>query len=101
MQQICFTEDVGPGEARAYTVELTGVLVCNVNGAFYCVENICTHDGSPLDQGTLDGSYITCPRHGAVFDVTTGAVVQLPAVLPLPTYRTEVRGNALLVDVMN
>src|SRR3712207_9141244 len=56
------------------------VALCNVSGEFYAIEDVCTHDAGPLDQGELIGSQIKCPRHGAKFDVTTGKALTLPAV---------------------
>ncbi len=75
------------------------MLLCNVDGTIYAVEDVCTHDGAPLDQGELEGSCIVCPRHGARFDVTSGAALTLPAVLPLPTYPVRIEGDAVYVDV--
>jgi 3-phenylpropionate/trans-cinnamate dioxygenase ferredoxin subunit len=76
-----------------------GVLLCNVDGTIYAVEDVCTHDGGPLDQGELQGCRIMCPRHGALFDVTTGEALTLPAVIPLPTYPVTVDGDEVSVEV--
>jgi 3-phenylpropionate/trans-cinnamate dioxygenase ferredoxin subunit len=73
------------------------VLLCNVEGAIYAIEDVCTHDGGALDQGELEGCRIMCPRHGAYFDVTTGAALTLPAILPLPTYTVRVDGDDIFV----
>lgn len=78
--------DVPPGTTRIVAAPWADVLLCNVGGRIYAIEDVCTHDGAPLDQGRLDGARITCPRHGAVFDVTSGAVIALPAVVPLRTF---------------
>ena len=82
-------------------VEVGGsaVLLCNVNGEIYAVEDVCTHDGGPLDQGEMQDGKVMCPRHGALFDVTTGAALTLPAVVPLPTYRVRVEGDDVFVEV--
>ncbi len=75
------------------------MLLCNVGGAFYAVEDVCTHDGGPLDQGELDGCRIMCPRHGALFDVISGKALTMPAVVPLPTYSVTVEGDDISVQV--
>jgi 3-phenylpropionate/trans-cinnamate dioxygenase ferredoxin subunit len=75
------------------------VLLCNVAGELFAVEDVCTHDGGELDGGVLDGCRIMCPRHGAFFDVTTGKALTLPAVSPLPTYPVTVDGDDVSVDV--
>jgi 3-phenylpropionate/trans-cinnamate dioxygenase ferredoxin subunit len=80
-------------------VDGTVVLLCNVNGELHAVEDVCTHDGGPLDQGEMQDGKVMCPRHGALFDVATGAALTLPAVVPLPTYRVRVEGDDVFVDV--
>jgi nitrite reductase/ring-hydroxylating ferredoxin subunit len=51
------------------------VLLANVDGSFYAIANTCTHFGGSLAEGVLEGSIVTCPRHGAQFDVRTGKAV--------------------------
>ena len=66
---------------------IDALLLCRPDPAsLYAVANACTHDDGTLHDGRLDGSILECPRHGARFDVTTGAVVRLPAATPLPTF---------------
>lgn len=90
--------DIEEGRTLRVVVEGIEVLLCKCGGQIYAVEDVCTHDGSPLDQGELEGCEITCPRHGAVFDVRTGAVIALPAVVPLPTYTVRIEGDDVFVD---
>ena len=73
------------------------VLVVNVNGALYAVDNICTHDYAELSDGELEGSEITCPLHGARFDVTTGEALCAPAYEALRTYEVRLEGNMIQV----
>ena len=93
------TGDVAPGATKKIDVDGVAVLLCNVDGTLYAVEDVCTHDGGPLDEGELDGCRIMCPRHGALFDVTSGAALTLPAVIPLPTYAVRIDGDDVFVDV--
>ena len=85
--------EIEPGSARSYDIGGEKIAVCNVNGSFYAIKDVCTHDGAPLDQGVLEGSVITCPRHGAKFDVITGEAVQMPAVIPVKTYPLEIEDD--------
>ncbi|MBD5633350.1 MAG: non-heme iron oxygenase ferredoxin subunit [Candidatus Eremiobacteraeota bacterium] len=80
---------------RTLRVESAGeaILLCNVAGSLYAIEDSCTHDGGELDQGELEGCKIMCPRHGAYFDVTTGAALTMPAILPVRTYALRVEGD--------
>lgn len=74
------------------------VLICNVDDTLYAIEDQCTHDGGALDQSELEECRIMCPRHGAYFDVTTGAALTLPAVIPLETYAVRVDGDDVFID---
>jgi 3-phenylpropionate/trans-cinnamate dioxygenase ferredoxin subunit len=91
--------DIPEGRALRVVVDGLEVLVCNAEGSFYAVEDVCTHDGAPLDQGHLEGWRIICPRHGANFDVRTGEALTLPAVMPLPTYPVRIEGDDVYVDL--
>ena len=93
------TDDIGPGKVKVYGVNGKQIAICNVDGTFYAIDDECTHDGGPLDQGELEGTEIECPRHGALFDVTTGKALTLPAVKPVRSYPVEVDGNEIKVEV--
>jgi 3-phenylpropionate/trans-cinnamate dioxygenase ferredoxin component len=97
-QPIAKRTDVPPGTAKRVEVDGVEVLLCNYDGNLYAVEDVCTHDGGPLDQGVLEGCVIECPRHGATFDVRTGAALTLPAIEPLPTYRVRVEGDDVYIE---
>ena len=90
--------DVPSGAVKVVELDDRDCL-CNVGGQIYAIANLCTHDNAPLDQGCLDNHVVECPRHGARFDVRTGSVLALPAVLPLPTYRVEVRDGDIFIEV--
>ena len=92
-------DEIPVGSTKRVVVGDTALLICNVDGTFYAIEDVCTHEGGPLDQGELQGCRIMCPRHGALFDVTSGAALTLPAVVPLETYPVRAEGDDVLVDV--
>ena len=75
------------------------LAVCNVDNSYYCIDDVCTHDGASLDQGELDGNEIECPRHGARFDVTTGRATCLPAIVPVKAYPVEVENGEIQIQV--
>lgn len=93
------TTDVAPGQVRVFEVQGRRIALCNVDGDFYAVDDVCTHDGGPLDQGELDGHQIECPRHGARFDVRTGRALTLPAVMPVRSYPVQVEDGVVKVAV--
>src|SRR5262249_33642160 len=73
--------------------------VFNIDGGFCATQAMCTHSLGPLSEGSLDGSTVTCPLHGAQFNVWTGAVLRGPAKDPLKTYRVTVDGDVGRVEV--
>jgi len=91
--------DVKEGQAKVVEVGDTRVLLCRVEGTICAIADVCTHDGGPLGEGDLDGREIICPRHGARFDVCTGAVLSFPAIMPVDAYPVKVEGDDVLVDL--
>jgi 3-phenylpropionate/trans-cinnamate dioxygenase ferredoxin subunit len=91
--------DTAPGTITVHELGDVRIALCNVNGKFYAIDDVCTHDGGALDQGELEGNLVECPRHGARFDVTTGRPMTLPAVRPVRTYPVEVVGDDVRVDI--
>ena len=91
--------DIVEGTTLRVVVDGIEVLLCNAGGTIYAIEDVCTHDGAPLDQGQLEGWRIVCPRHGANFDVRTGEALTLPAVVGLPTYTVRLEGDDVYVDI--
>ena len=96
--KIADTASVAPGKVQYVEVDGRRLALCNVDGEFHLVDDVCTHDGGSLDQGELFGAEIECPRHGARFDVRTGRVRRLPAIIPIRTYPVQVEDGAVLVD---
>jgi 3-phenylpropionate/trans-cinnamate dioxygenase ferredoxin subunit len=99
MTRVASTSDVAPGGVRVFEVNGRSIALANLGGAFYAIDNLCTHDNGPLGEGTLWNGTIECPRHGARFDVQTGAVKALPAVRPVRAYPVHVDGDEVSVDV--
>jgi 3-phenylpropionate/trans-cinnamate dioxygenase ferredoxin component len=97
-RRVAAASDIPPGTSKPFSVDGTEILVCNVDGSFFAIEDVCTHDGGQLDQGTLEGMCVVCPRHGATFDVRTGAPT-MPAVVPVITYPARQLQGDVYVDV--
>ena len=94
------TADVKPGELASFEVEGVRIAVANANGRFFAIDDTCTHEQCSLAQeGTLEGTVVTCGCHGAQFDVTTGAVLAPPALEPVKAYPLRVDQGNVMVEV--
>ncbi|MFQ5399906.1 MAG: non-heme iron oxygenase ferredoxin subunit [Anaerolineae bacterium] len=95
--EVARVDDIPVGGRLWYDFDDETVVVFNVDGEFYCIADLCTHDDGPLEEGTLEGYDVECPRHGARFDVRTGAALCLPAVTPVPSYEVKVQDGRIYV----
>lgn len=88
-------------EGGLAAVEVAGkhLAVANVAGTYHALDNDCTHQHCPLAEGDLDGTTVACPCHGSEFDVTTGEVLNPPALESVASYRLRVQGNEIQVEV--
>lgn len=87
-----------PGKAM-FEVDERLVVVVHVAGLFYCIDDVCTHDGGPLGDGELCDHTIACPRHGAKFDVRTGEALTMPATEATASHQIKVEGDDVLVKL--
>lgn len=97
--KVALENEVLEGEVRVFELEEASIAIARVDGILYAIEDVCTHDDGPLGEGFLDGCEIECPRHGARFDVRTGAATRMPAVAPVGTFPVRTEGGAILVEV--
>ena len=70
--KIAAVDALQPGEKKSFPLQGKMILLANVDGKFYALDNRCPHMGGALSGGDLEGATLTCPRHGAKFDVRTG-----------------------------
>ena len=91
--------EVPAGKAKVVVARGQRLALSNVEGNFFAVKDLCTHDNGPLGEGELWGEEIECPRHGARFNVKTGQAVTLPAVVPVKTFPVKVAGSEVFVEV--
>ncbi|NHI04535.1 hypothetical protein DYY67_2203 [Candidatus Nitrosotalea sp. TS] len=73
------------------------VCLANIGGKYYAIGNICTHEGGPLAEGTLQGFEVECPWHNARFDMRTGEVLSPPAEKPVPAYEVMVKEDGIFI----
>ena len=95
--KIAEVSELDPGDRKVVEVEGQWVALFNIEGEFYAIADICTHDDGPLAEGEVHDHVIECPRHGATFDVRTGEVLSFPAITPVPSYEVKIDGEDVLV----
>lgn len=102
--KVAETSEFSVGKMKVVKLEEKEILIANMNGNYYAIENKCTHAGGDLSKGSLDGSIVTCPRHGSKFDLTTGKVVSGPKILFFhpkikdePSYEVKVEGKDIFL----
>ena len=91
--------DVADGECNSYSVGDRAVAVANIGGRLYAFDDLCTHQQCSLSEGDLDDTVVECPCHASQFDVTTGEVVQGPAVDPVDVFDVREEAGELQVSV--
>ena len=95
--KVADTNDIQPSQMKEVEVNGENICVVNVGGKYYAIGSICTHEGGPLADGTLEGYEVECPWHNSKFDVRTGEVISPPASEPEPAYEVKVEGNNILI----
>jgi len=89
--------ELAPGVMTWAVVDRERILVANVDGAFYALQDACGHRQAPLSKGTLEGHVIECPLHFATFDVRTGKLLSGPVAEDVPTYQVQVKDDTVYV----
>ena len=99
MIKIANTEDVQAGSAIMVDVAGNSVALFNVEGTYYAIDDTCTHRGGPLCEGEVEGTEVTCPWHGATFDLTNGSALSPPAPDGVSSYKVVVEENEIKIEI--
>ncbi len=104
--EIADINEVPVGSKKKIEIATGTVLVVNIQGSFYALDNKCPHMGGSLGDGILDGNHIICPRHGATFDITTGKNVRGAKIAFIKanvkdahSYPLNVEGNKIFIEI--
>jgi glycine betaine catabolism B len=95
--RVAETKDIQTSQMKEVQINGENICIANVEGKYYAIGNVCTHEGGPLADGKLDGYEVECPWHQSKFDVRTGEVISPPASESEPIYDIKVDGNSILV----
>ena len=90
-------DEIAPGEYRVVEIDDAQIAVFNVDGEFYAIEDVCTHDYETLTGGCIEGDEIICPRHGARFNIRTGEALTPPAYEPVATLPVRIENGRVQV----
>jgi 3-phenylpropionate/trans-cinnamate dioxygenase ferredoxin subunit len=97
--KVATVDEVAQNGSLLVQVDGIEVALFNLGGEIYAIENVCTHDGGPLVEGTIvNGCEVMCPRHGARFDIRTGEALSFPAFEPTASYAVRVEGNEVWIE---
>lgn len=92
-------DDLPPNTKLLVSVEGNDILLCHTKDRIFAVRNLCSHAHEALDCGRMRSGWISCPVHGARFDLETGAPMNPPAILPIDTFEVRVEGDSIEVAV--
>ena len=97
--KVATVQEVPPGQAKQVTAGGRAVALFNVGGTFYAIDDTCPHRGASLSEGDMEGTAVSCPWHGARFDLATGAHLCPPASRGVAAYKVQVVGNDVEIDL--
>ena len=91
--------EIPVGGSKLVELERTRVALFHLEDGIFAIEDVCTHDGGPLVEGeVVNACQVQCPRHGARFDIRTGAALRFPAFVPTRTFEVQVRGDEIWIE---
>jgi 3-phenylpropionate/trans-cinnamate dioxygenase ferredoxin component len=97
LRRVCKKSEISIGSA--IRLDDRDIAVFNVDGEFFAIKDVCTHDEARLSDGELSGETITCPWHGACFSVKTGEALSLPAIEPVKTFPVILGEDEVYVEI--
>jgi 3-phenylpropionate/trans-cinnamate dioxygenase ferredoxin subunit len=93
----CTVDEVPVGSREVFDLETMSILLMNVDGTYYAVENMCSHEEYELADGELEGCILECPKHSATFDIRSGQQLSTPAYTPIKIFPTRVESDEVQV----
>ncbi len=98
-QKVAEVNELAPGAGKAVDVGGQQIALFNIGGTYYAIGDACTHRGGSLSEGVVEGTKVTCPLHGAQFEVTTGKNLTPPAPGEVPSYKVRIEGSDVQVEI--
>ena len=91
--------DIEAGKGKCVSANGQSIALFNLGGQFYAIDDACSHAGGSLSEGEVNGTKVTCPWHGAIFEITTGAVLDYPASEAVKKYNVHIQGDDILLEL--
>ena len=96
---VCRTTEIMPGQMKKVSVDENEILVTNIDGNYFAIDDTCTHAGATLSEGKLEDSTITCDWHGAKFDCKNGKLIKFPGEInDLKSYKIIVESDDVFIE---
>ena len=96
---VCRTTEITPGQMKKVSVDENEILVTNIDGNYFAIDDTCTHAGATLSEGKLEDSTITCDWHGAKFDCKNGKLIKFPGEInDLESYKVIIESDDVFVE---
>jgi nitrite reductase/ring-hydroxylating ferredoxin subunit len=96
----CKTTEIVSGQMKKITVGGKEIIVSNVDGNYFAIDDTCTHSGASLSEGKLEGSIVTCDWHGAQFDCKNGKLIKFPGeIKDLKSYKIVIESENIFVEI--
>ena len=95
--EVAKVSEIAPGTAKQVEVDGEPVAIFNLDGQFYAISDTCSHAQASLSEGEVKNGVVTCPLHGAKFDIKTGKNLTMPAPVPVQTYSIKIEGDAIKI----
>ncbi|MBX7169118.1 MAG: non-heme iron oxygenase ferredoxin subunit [Pirellulales bacterium] len=99
--RVARTAEIPDPGRQVFEIDQRLVAVFHVSGQVYALDDVCTHDGGPLAEGELEDHEISCPRHGARFDIRDGRALCLPATRPTKVHEAKIVGDEIFVRLLD
>lgn len=97
--KVAHTNQIQPGQSFLAKINGREIALFNIDGTIYAIDNACSHSRGPLTEGRLVNATVTCPWHGAQFDITTGQCLREPATADVSSYTVHLNGEAVFVEI--
>ena len=98
-KRIASVNDLNDGEAKKIEIDDKAIALFRIDGEYFATDDTCTHEKASLSEGEIDNETVTCPHHGARFNIKTGQAMTLPAMFPVKTYQIKIDGNDIMIDI--